>query len=44
MLNAFSDLIDKNIIHRDIKPDNVLLHNGVIKLGDFGFCTKIRPG
>lgn len=27
-----------NIMHRDVKPDNILFHNGVLKLGDFGFC------
>lgn len=23
-------------MHRDIKPDNILLHNGVCKIADFG--------
>lgn len=31
-------LADFNIIHRDIKPANLLLHNGVIKIADFGFA------
>jgi len=31
-----------NIVHRDIKPDNILLHNGIIKLADFGFCQRIK--
>lgn len=28
-------------MHRDVKPDNILFHNGEIKLGDFGFCKTL---
>ena len=28
-------------IHRDIKPDNIFIDSGSIKLGDFGFATSL---
>ena len=31
-----------NILHRDIKPQNILLHNNIIKICDFGFSTIIK--
>lgn len=34
---ACSYLASKHIMHRDVKPANVLLKNGICKLSDFGF-------
>ena len=28
-------------MHRDIKPQNILLHNSKVQLADFGFAIKI---
>lgn len=42
LIDAFRTLIKHNILHRDLKPTNILLHNGVIKLADFGFCKSLK--
>jgi serine/threonine-protein kinase ULK/ATG1 len=41
LVEAFKVLNRYNIMHRDLKPDNILFHNGVLKLGDFGFCKSL---
>ena len=32
----------KGFIHRDLKPDNILIVKGVAKLADFGISREIR--
>jgi serine/threonine-protein kinase ULK/ATG1 len=39
ILKGSCGLVGKGIIHRDLKPANILLHNGQIKIIDFGYCT-----
>lgn len=36
--NGFKTLNSLKIIHRDIKPPNILLHDGNAKIADFGFA------
>jgi serine/threonine protein kinase len=42
LFNAFKTLSKYHILHRDLKPTNILMHNGVVKLADFGFCRPLK--
>lgn len=39
---ALKFLKDRNIIHRDIKPKNILIHDDGIKISDFGVAKIIN--
>ena len=41
ILNAFQALTKHKIMHRDFKLANILLHNGSIKIADFGFAKLL---
>lgn len=41
ILTAFKTLVKNNIMHRDFKLANILLHNGMIKVADFGFAKLL---
>lgn len=40
ILNSLEFLHDKGLVHRDLKPQNILKHNGVWKLADFGLISQ----
>lgn len=44
ILSALSYLKRKNVVHRDIKPHNILFKKGIIKLCDFGLAKKVKDG
>ena len=42
ILEGLIEIFKRGIIHRDLKPANILIHNGVLKLADFGFAKKVE--
>lgn len=43
LINGLNFLHDKSIVHRDIKPQNVLLgHEGVVKISDMGLAKNLN--
>lgn len=39
---AVEEIHNMNYIHRDLKPDNILIdENGHLKLSDFGLCKHL---
>jgi formylglycine-generating enzyme required for sulfatase activity len=42
ILTGLENLHDKGFVHRDLKPDNVLIMNGKFCLADFGVSREIK--
>ena len=42
IMNGLKYLYTNNILHRDIKPQNILIHNNNIKISDFGFAKSFE--
>lgn len=41
---GYEAIYQAKVLHEDIKPDNVLIHNGTYKIADFGFSSILRAG
>jgi cyclin-dependent kinase 15 len=44
ILSGLATIHDKNVIHRDLKPNNVLINGEIAKLADFGYAKEIGLG
>ncbi|QSV74519.1 MAG: protein kinase family protein [Aphanizomenon flos-aquae KM1D3_PB] len=44
ILNALEELHFLGYVHRDLKPQNILFHQGRWKLSDFGLVLPVTPG
>lgn len=45
LLQGLKHLHDRDLIHLDIKPDNIFIsHDGLCKLGDFGLAVGVKVG
>eukprot|EP00238_Polyblepharides_amylifera_P004499 CAMPEP_0196577022 /NCGR_PEP_ID=MMETSP1081-20130531/6166_1 /TAXON_ID=36882 /ORGANISM="Pyramimonas amylifera, Strain CCMP720" /LENGTH=223 /DNA_ID=CAMNT_0041895809 /DNA_START=327 /DNA_END=995 /DNA_ORIENTATION=- len=45
VVTAFQHLHSRNIVYRDLKPENLLIaHNGYLKIADFGLAKELGTG
>lgn len=42
IIEGLRHLYRNNVVHRDLKPDNILVKNGVAKIIDFGFAKTLN--
>jgi len=42
LVNGYEVLKRKEILHLDLKPQNILIKNKIFKIGDFGLAMKLN--
>ena len=42
IINGLMELHRHRIVHRDLKAENIMSHNGTYKIIDFGFSKKLQ--
>ncbi|CAD8070380.1 unnamed protein product [Paramecium sonneborni] len=42
IVNGFKEQVQKGVIHRDLKPINILIRNGIPKIADYGFSKMMN--
>jgi eukaryotic-like serine/threonine-protein kinase len=42
LCRAINYLHDHGVVHRDVKPANVFIENGTLKVGDYGLCKSLN--
>ncbi|KAM3145309.1 hypothetical protein pb186bvf_002637 [Paramecium bursaria] len=42
LLNGYLQLLINQVIHRDLKPNNIVIHQNTFKIADFGFARYIE--
>ena len=42
ILKGLKAIHEKNFVHRDIKTNNIVLHNNVAKIADFGLSKSLN--
>ena len=42
LVDGFRAIVEHNILHRDLKPQNIFFSGRTVKIGDFGFCKPLK--
>lgn len=42
IINGYRQLNAAQILHQDLKPENIFINEGIFKIGDFGLSYKLN--